>query len=276
MGLHLRHIVWFSGALSLGSFVYVLALEPMDPARTPRAAALERTPSRRGLIGLIRRSMAVGQMAAADREADTLLRHFPDDPGAYFYRALLDRQLGRDQAALAMFAKLRSELGSLDSWPNRYREHELDYLRAWARIGVGDAEEGRRLFAELAEGLELRASGENGEVLTALTAYNLACYRAMAGQTDAALAWWSRAVELGYGRGGMGDRGWWKADPDLASLSDRGEFWEIAQPLLGHRDTQADRRGDEGDAEIRPETAGDEGELSSPATTDSERGATID
>lgn len=72
-------------------------------------------------------------------------------------------------------------------------------------------------FAEAANvGRRALDAASPGEGTTAMTSYNLACSYARAGQTEPALDWLERAVDLGYNDVALLDR-----DPDLDAL--RGE-----------------------------------------------------
>lgn len=276
MALSMRHIVWFSATLSLGSFLYVLAIAPMEGVTGPHALESDRgVYSRRDLIAMTRNAIAQGQLMGADRAANRLINTHPNDPEAVFYRAIVDRELGREAESVAYFGRLGSMLEGRDASSEFDYTQSLDYLRAWSRLGVGAVREGQAMFARLSDDLEAQGGpieltgtqsgtrsgpqsetrpdvppdprhdpeSSSGRVLGSVDQYNLACYRALAGQPERALEHWRRAVELGYGRSG-GDRGWWKSDPDLQSLTGLPEFWAIAEPLINDRRGKRDGRND--------------------------------
>jgi len=232
MGISIRHVFWCSATLSLGAFVYVMALEPIDPVRNPRAGALNRIPSRQMLIGQVRRALAEGQMSRADRLSDELLGQNPEDLAAMFYRAIVSRALGHDDEAGEFWAVLSDQMESLDSWTNRYSMAELSYFRGWAMIGTGRIEAGRSAFMDLSDTLEARSKNKDGQILDPGVHYNLACYRAMGGQPERAMEHWRASVENGYGQGLSGDGGWWMVDPDLEVLHSDDRFWVIGSVLL--------------------------------------------
>lgn len=241
MGIALRHVVWASATLSLGAFLYVVTLEPMDPEKHPRAAAIDQTPEREGLIARFRQSMSNGQMTAANAMSESLMEHYYDDPSTWFYRALISEATGNDEAAAQSWRRLDAMMERLVGWKGRYSSEQIGYFRAWGLIGVGKIEDGQAQFRELADRLQDRI--RMVEVEQSGAHYNAACYRAMAGQTEVAMAHWARAVELGYRENGN-EGGWWMVDPDLDSLHQLDAFWEIAQPLLeprGRRDPRDQR-----------------------------------
>lgn len=240
-----KHVVWVSAVLGIVAFVYVVGFAPMDESASPRAAAIDRQPPRTTVIASIRRSMAQGQLTAADRAADLLVEHNPEDPSAYFYRALVYRQMGQDESAISYWAMLDGILASLTSWTERYNPAELDYFRAWAKLGIGDLDGSVAMFTKIADDLEARSvnsdlDDEDGsadsEMQVPVTTsrayragvhYNLACYRAMAGDLMSARAHWELAVTQGYGV----DDGWWSVDPDLESLHTDEQFWTVGRAL---------------------------------------------
>ena len=232
MGIALRHVVWASATLSLGAFLYVLTLEPMDPRENPRASAIDQTPDRTGLIIRFRQSMSNGQLTAANAMTESLMEYYYDDPSTWFYRALISEAMGHDEAAAQAWRRLDAMMQRLIGWKGRYSSEQISYYRAWGSIGVGDIEEGQAQFRELADRVQERL--RMSEVEQPGAHYNAACYRAMAGQTEVAMAHWARAVELGY-RDSGDEGGWWLVDPDLESLHKLDAFWEIAQPLLEPR-----------------------------------------
>jgi len=223
MGIGIRHVFVVSAALGAGAFVYMVGFSPMDEAQFKRAGAIDQTPTRQGLISTIRRSMAQGQISTADRMSDVLCKHFSDDPSAYYYRALVSQQLGQTQRASENWAMLDDELSGLESWGNRYNARTLDYFRGWAKHGLGDEAGARVYFTKIADRLEEITGGEGMQ-------YNLACYRAMAGDLDAAIEHWAAAVEAGYGSEGSDGR-WWAVDPDLEPMHEMDRFWEIGSTI---------------------------------------------
>ncbi len=228
MSINIGHVVAISLGLGVGAFVFVVGFAPMNETVNPRAGALDRVPVRRTIINTIRRSLALEQLAAADRMTDVLVEHNPEDPSAYFWRATVDMKLGDVESALGSWVLLDRLTQGLSSWVERYSAEELDYFRAWAKIGIGEIEQGQAIFRKVADDLEARSDLESGlpAVLSGVH-YNLACYRAMGGDVESAMAHWELAVELGYGR----DSGWWAVDPDFESLHGDDRFWAIGEGI---------------------------------------------
>lgn len=227
MRLSLRHVIWTSAALSLGSFFYVLTLEPLDPERMPRAAAIGRTPHRELLTGSVREALGNGQLDMAERKVGELRKHYPEDPSAMYFQALVAAAMGQNAQEQAYWDELDAFTSSLEGWPNRYTDIELGYYRAWALTKTGDPEQGRVLFARIASELREWALSNDGLITNPMTHYNLACYLAMSGQPERAMEHWASAVDRGYGLRIADMGGWWLVDPDLESLHDNPEFWQI-------------------------------------------------
>jgi len=224
MGINLRHVIWASLVLALGSFVYVVAFAPMDPSVNPRAGAIGREPTRAGLIVQVRRLMAQGQQQSALRMANVLIGYNPEDPEAYFYRAIVERGLGDAESSQTDFVVVHSLMEGLVSWPERFSGERLDYFRAWGLYGIGEVDKAQALFGQIADQLEHRSTSDDEPISDSGVLYNLACYRAMSGQHEVAIDWWDRAIAHGYGH----DGGWWAVDPDLESLHDDDRFWEVS------------------------------------------------
>ncbi|MGV6813683.1 MAG: tetratricopeptide repeat protein [Phycisphaerales bacterium] len=243
MGTGLRHVFVVSALLGAGTFVYLVGFAPMDEARFKRAGAINQTPSRAGMILSVRRAMSMGRLQSADRICDALMEQYPEEPSAYFWRATVYRQLGEPDSAAEIWRLMDREMTGLDSWDARYTQGQLDYFRAWAKVGIGDQASARALFTKIADELEAQSGGATGEVVGSGNLYNLACYRSMAGDIESAMGHWERAVELGYGQ----DNRWWMVDPDLEPLHGLDRFWEIGSRI--DLDLSRDRRrGDGGDS----------------------------
>jgi tetratricopeptide (TPR) repeat protein len=247
MGIAFRHVVWASATLSLGAFLYVVTLEPMDTETHPRAAAIDqvRMPNRVTLIRDIRRSMSRGQLDEAMEQVRLMVRLEPDDPATWYYGANIARSQGNEEIESRSWRRLNNLMGRLVGWNGRYTLLEIQYYKAWGEIGMGRIEEAQWLFRTMADEYEKQSRFDSD--LSAGEHYNLACYRSMSGQQALAMAHWARAVEQGYGAHGN-DNGWWLVDPDLEPLHGVDAFWEIAQPLLdmrGERDQREQITTDE-------------------------------
>lgn len=233
MGISMRHVVWCAATLSLGSFFYVLTLEPMDETQNPRAAALGRETPRSVQVLHIRRSMTMGQLAAAERQSRELLRQHPEDLSAVFYRAQVMDELGHTGDARSNWALLGLLTRGLESWENRYTQEEVEYFRAWSLIGRGHTDAGQRVFARLADDLATRSRNGDDLIASSDVHYDLACFYSMAGQLEAAMSHWERAIELGD-LGNHIEQGWWAVEPDLKPLHEAEHFWEIGSMGMGH------------------------------------------
>jgi tetratricopeptide (TPR) repeat protein len=227
MGITLRHVVWTSATLALGSSFYVLTVEPLDPQRMVRAGAIGRTPHRELLISSVRASLATGQLADAERHVGELRKHYPEDPSAMYFQAVVAGFMDQNTREQGYWDELADYTRTLKSWPNRYTEIELGYYRAWALTMTGQIEQGRVLFARIASELREWALSNDGLITNPMTHYNLACYLAMSGEPERAMEHWASAVDRGYGLRVADQGGWWMVDPDLESLHDNPEFWQI-------------------------------------------------
>ncbi|MBL4697272.1 MAG: hypothetical protein JKX70_00415 [Phycisphaerales bacterium] len=224
MGINIGHVVVGSAVLGLSTFVYIVGFSPMDSAVFPRADAMNAQPTKVGLIGRIRTWAAQGQLAKADKAADQLNTLFPEHPSAHLWRGLVDRMMGDEEAELATWRALDAQMAGLASWTSEFTQAQLDYIRAWGKQGIGEIEAAQALFKSVADDLEERSTKDgDGRVIDPGVLYNLACYRAMSGETEIALGHWERAVERGYQLGS----GWWAVDPDLERLRDDDRFWSV-------------------------------------------------
>jgi tetratricopeptide (TPR) repeat protein len=155
------------------------------------------------------------------------------------------------------------DLYTLAGWGGR-PPLEPWFARGWALKGLGRAEEARAQFRALLEGYVLRGSGEPG-VIEAAGDYNLACYAALAGETELAV----ECVEMGALRSGGVTPAWAQVDPDLDAIRDepavRAEMERILSVRMGVESGEARgwprRRRERGpEAERGPELVPDVGE----------------
>ncbi len=111
---------------------------------------------------------------------------------------------------------------------SRYRFATDFYRLGMIRARIGEAESAREAFAR---GAALqRAFIENleeGERVRSKWLYDLACYEALAGEREAALASWERAVEEGYDNLPHA-----MVDPDLFSIRDEPRFIEAGNRVI--------------------------------------------
>lgn len=242
MGMTIRHVVLASAVLSVGSFIYMVGFAPMDTTNNPRAQALNRTPTKAGLISAIRRSMISGQMRSADRASELLYSKYPTDPYGVYYKALVLEMNGKDEQAEARWKDLDSGFASLDGWEGGYSQSQLDYLHGWSKFGAGDIEGARVYFQKIADALENRFQDDEGVITSSSVLYNLACYRAMQGEKAQAMEAFEGAIERGYRQ----DGGWWSVDPDLESLHDDAQFWELGLSIQNGSRERSIRTGNPG------------------------------
>ena len=228
MGVGIRHVVVVSSVLAMGAFGYVVGFAPMDEGVFVRAGAMNAVPTRARMIQLIRRALAQGKNDVADRMGDALMEHNPEEPSAYFWRAMISIQMGDEDSATMMLGQLDAFLEPVVTWNNNESASQLNYYRAWGKIGLGDMELGESMFRELADQLEAQNRGPDGVIWNTGALYNLACYRAMGGEIELAMGFWERAVSLGY----TDDGGWWAVDPDLNPLHDTHQFWKIGDQIV--------------------------------------------
>lgn len=236
MGIKIRHIVWTSAALSMGAFIYVVTLEPMDERQHPRAAAIQQGPYLSDLQSNVISSLTSGQHERALTQAQEFVSAYPSDIRAYFYLALANRQLGNEEGSRKVWTQIINYLewtdDSVGSSPNLY-------YYAWALHETGQVESGQALFGQVADQYAYATKDGDDEWggFGAGDHYNLACYRAMAGDLDQAMSHWAFAAELGFG-GGPSDR-WWTVDPDLEPLHEFEQFWELGS-MIGQAEREHD------------------------------------
>src|SRR5690606_33527455 len=81
----IRGLIILSLLLSLAAFIYVIGFAPLDPDRSPRAAALSAGPNIPRAITSIRAKMAQEQFESAAGQAVDLAEKVPDSPQARLY-----------------------------------------------------------------------------------------------------------------------------------------------------------------------------------------------
>jgi len=233
MGIQVKHVCVVSAIFAVVGFGYVVGFAEIDPVRSPRAGALGAQPSVGRLIGNIRTGMATGQDRSVRSAADDLVRLYPDDPRSWLNRGYALRYGGggvHDQEALECWERLlgMAEGVDFDALSAGGLNNAL-YLRGWAFRGLGRLEESRADFLRAALLTEqLVGFGDGGEIPDGAGSgilYNLACYWAMAGEFERAIACWGACVERGYDLNA--GNGWWRVDPDFEDLWEDDRFWQI-------------------------------------------------
>ncbi len=218
----IRGLVILSLLLALAAFIYVIGFAPLDPDRSPRAAALSAGPNIPRAITSIRAKMAQEQFESAAGQAVDLAEKVPDSPQARLYALLTLHLAGRDAEAMAYGADLVEITDEMLAEGQTLGTTEL-YLRGWGMRILGIEEDARASFRELAARIESLHEGHPSR-----NGYNLACYWALAGEEEAALAWWARTVHTGR----LSEPDYWRVDPDFEPLHDDPRFWALAQAHL--------------------------------------------
>lgn len=251
MGIRIKHVVVVSSIFAAVGFVYVIGFAEMDESRSPRAGAIDARASASRMVQNVRGYLASGQNESARRASDELMLAYPLDPRTWLNRAYAYRAGGTSGGGT------RDEVEARTSWSqlfNMVDEEGIEsqgvnrrlsslYIRGWALRGLGRAAESRADFTRVAMlyesslGVDSGAAvGEDfGKDLGAATAYNMACYWAMAGDGERAMAYWEAAVVGGY-IAASGDSGWWRVDPDLELLHGDGRFMGVVDEWTESRE----------------------------------------
>jgi tetratricopeptide (TPR) repeat protein len=129
--------------------------------------------------------------------------------------------LDRSADAFNAWSTLMHQLGSMPTVTSRAASHAA-YYRGWALRGMGASEQSVEFFTKA---MEMYESSLSGREPTQGDAYNLACYAALAGESDRAIALWEQALETGY----RDDGSWWRMDPDLDPIRADERFRAIAR-----------------------------------------------
>jgi tetratricopeptide (TPR) repeat protein len=216
-----------SALLGLGAFIAVVVFAPVDTPRGRRSAA-PNTPRLDQSIQSIRTALVDGRSIASVNIAQNVVSKHPDEPDAWMWLAIVADRFGDPITAMDAAQRQLELLSDPDRAAREGRSSftagsEHAYRVAWGHRVLGDTATARTNFAKAADLLE----EESGAGETQFAQYNLACYRAMAGQHDRAADHFARAVEAGYGR----DNGWWQTDPDLDPIRAHPVFVAAAERL---------------------------------------------
>lgn len=218
-----RTIGILSALLGLSAFIGVLVLAPVDIPQ--RRSARTATPPIGQLIRSLRTALIEDRPLAALNLAEQAVEHHPSQPDAWMWLGII-ADLNRDRATAVASGQRQLEL--LENVHSRARVEVPSYTAgsdqlyrlAWGHLLMGRESEARSRFADAARALEQ----ETEEGSTQFSEYNLACYRAMAGELDRAAEHFEKAVENGY----RYDNGWWKIDPDLDPIREHPAFRRAA------------------------------------------------
>lgn len=235
-----RTITIISVLLALMSFLVVLFAAPTPDRRRPARQATPE-PSTVATIQQIRTALAENRPTTALSLAKVATEARPRNTDAWLWLAYTQSRFGDPQLANQAATQLLDILASRTVDTDQQSSNHV-YQRAWAFEVLGRTDESRTEFARAAEALDQEVS----ELRNELIEYNLACYRAMAGDIDAACTHFENWVRLG---GDLG-RGWWAADPDLEPIREHPRFVAALQYVPPVR-TQDDRNN-----AIRPDESG--------------------
>ncbi|MCA9303072.1 MAG: tetratricopeptide repeat protein, partial [Phycisphaerales bacterium] len=224
----IRKLVWVSGLLAAGSFVYVLVFSPVpDPRARARASAAvgprdqgSEIWSARELDRAFRSAFAQCRYEDAERISREMVEQYTHQPVSWFDRALVMEKLDREPDAFNAWSTLMHQIGSMPGGNDQMAAHAA-YYRGWALRGMGEHEKSNEQFSEA---VDLYERSLGGREPARGDAYNLACYASLAGRTDRAIGFWERALATGYSDPGF----WWTMDPDLDAIRGDDRFVEIA------------------------------------------------
>lgn len=170
-------------------------------------------------IGELRRLLSAGRLDDAVAKGESIVAEAPDASGAWW---LLGEAYGRragegdEQRSREAFQQVDRLLTEA---AERYRSPDRFYRLGFVRRRAGDEERSREAFAQAAAIMRRHIARARDEDGGSDRHYNLACYAALAGQRDEALAAFERAVELGYD-----DPEHARADTDLDAIRDDPRF----------------------------------------------------
>lgn len=205
-------------AMFVAAVVFAWTLNAADPAAfsVKSSSVLGRPPPELNFSQKARQMYALGGNAELAHEALVYRQNWPGDLEGWLFGAFAFERLAEGPGLDAMFMK--AEAGRLwDELLSKSRDDEYAmangaYMEGWAYLGLGRPVLAQERFSQF-------ALGGNGGAFAA-DSYNRACYFAMAGNADLALAAWARAAESQRGL----DLDWAEADPDLEPIHHRLEF----------------------------------------------------
>ncbi len=238
-----RSIMAVSLFLGIVAFMGVLTLAPVDSPqrRTPSPSS----PGLSQLIGSIRTALVEDRILGAVNLAENAVTLHPERADAWMWLGITAERNGDPTTAMDAGRVQLELLGEPDRVPDApvsgwTAVSDRLYRSAWAHRLVGEEERARSLFAQAGDALEREA----GIHATQFSEYNLACYRALAGEHDRAADHFARAVDNGY----RFDNGWWDADPDLDPIREHPVFRRAAERLRERLEEHGSRTGPDPEA----------------------------
>jgi tetratricopeptide (TPR) repeat protein len=155
--------------------------------------------------------------------AGTIRESNPQEIRATFMYAWASDKLGKADEAGRAFAEADRLYGPVVGVNGRFQSSHTAVARyGWCRRKLGDEQGARSAWHRAAELLE--RSGPEG--MGPEDAYNLACYRALAGDRESALQWLESAVTRGYA-----EPEWALGDDDLMNLRGEPRFQEVVAKM---------------------------------------------
>lgn len=227
-----RGVISVSALLAVVSFVAVLVFSPV-PERARRSGFVPA--SVEDQILRMRRAMVEGRHEAARRVAEETARLFAAEPDAWLWKARVHHMLGEPASARQAGERLQVMLLEEGVPGGVLAQAGWSYRMGWAEWVLSRKEAARTHFAAAA-GLLVDERPEG--VSEGLRLARLAGLWAMAGDADAGAAAFAGAVEAGY----MGEGGWWRLDPDLASIREHPVFLETGVVLTRLEEERERRR----------------------------------
>jgi len=227
-----RRVISVSALLAVVSFVGVLVLSPV-PERVRGTSFVPASVEDQALR--MRRALIEGRHEAARRVAEETARMFAAEPDAWLWKARVHHMLGEPASARQAGERLQVMLLEEGVPAGPVAQAGWSYRMGWAEWVLSRKDAARTHFAAAAALLE----GERPEgVSEGMRLARLAGLRAMGGEADAAAETFALAVALGY----MGEGGWWRLEPDLASIREHRVFRETGAELTRLVEERARRR----------------------------------
>ena len=177
----------------------------------------------------VQRDLVAGELVEVVDLCRRINQMYPAFRPAHRYRAIALERLNEPEEAAESWNRLRTFSTPDPEARHTKREAEgLLYHQAWAAWGLGEREEARAMFLDLARRYttaERIAWAEAGRTSDrAFHAFNAACYWSMAGETGRALESLELALQLGFGQ-----LPWVEADPDLDPIRDDPEYERLIE-----------------------------------------------
>lgn len=212
------------GALA-GTAGFLWTLETTESKDLVRVGASGPTDPDRGFVNRVQGLYEKGDYRAVIEAGAIRRRDWPADPNGWLLAAFAHEQMGTEPGLDAM----RSRAAALHLWQGLLdRTHSVAtqgraplYFEGWALMGLGRPLPARDRFGLWAQRFNAVSLSSNS--------YNQACYLALAGDHESALAAWVNTVLRSQRL-----PEWTDSDPDLESLHGTFEFeiWRAWRRLI--------------------------------------------